>query len=65
MLTRKLNDVSLSGIIANNAVFLSPNDGKSNSSVCVNCAILSKLNFSNLEANVTCMDFNVFADPLW
>ena len=60
---KKLNDVSLSGIIANNATFFSPKLGKSNSSVCVSCAILSKLNFSSLAARVTCIDFNVLAEP--
>ena len=63
MLTKKLNEVSLSGINANNAVFFSPKLGKSNSSVIVNPAILSKLNFSNLEDNVICIDFKVFAEP--
>ena len=52
ILTKKLKLVSLSGIKANKAVFFSPNDGKSNSSVAVQEAKLSRLNFSNLAAKV-------------
>jgi len=64
MLTIKLNDVSLSGSNANNAVFLSPIIFNSNSSVIVNDAKPSRLNFSSLEASVICIDFNVLPVPL-
>lgn len=49
----------MSGIKANNAVFFSPKDGKSNSSVAVNEARLSRLNFSNLAASVIWIDLRV------
>jgi len=65
MLTKKLNEVSLSGIIANNAVFFSPKVESSISSVQVIPARLSKLNFSKRDWRVTCIDFKVLADPLW
>jgi len=52
ILTRKLNDVSLSGINANNAVFFSPRVDNSSSSYIVIEAKLSRLNFSNREASV-------------
>ena len=55
--TRKLNDVSLSGMITNNAVFLSPSIAKSNSSVTVNDESDSRLNFSSFAAKVIWMDF--------
>ena len=55
----------MSGISANNATFFSPNEGKSNSSVAVKDARLSRLNFSNLAASVIWIDFNVFALPEW
>lgn len=49
---KKLNDVSLSGIIANKATFFSPILVISNSSVCVNLDKDSRLNFSKRAANV-------------
>ena len=48
----------------NNAVFTSPIVDNSNSSVIVKDSTLFKLNFSNLEANVIWIDFNVLALPL-
>ena len=61
--TRKLYDVSLSGMTAKSAVLRSPSDGRSSSSVAVRPAMESRLNFSRREASVTWMDFNVLAEP--
>ena len=63
MLTKKLKLVSLSGIKANKAVFLSPNFDNSNSSVKTIFDKLSRLNFSSLADRVICIDFNVLAEP--
>ena len=61
--TRKLKLVSLSGIMANIAVFFSPSVLSSSSSVIVSDERLSRLNFSSLAARVICILFKVFADP--
>ena len=54
---------ALSGMIANSAVFSSPIRHRSSSSVIVSDAMLSRLNLSNLEASVICIDFSVLPDP--
>lgn len=64
MLTRKLNEVSLSGINANNATFFSPMLSNSISSILVIFASSIRLNFSSLEDKVIWIDFKVFAEPL-
>ena len=61
--TRKLKLVSLSGIRANKATFLSPKLDKSSSSVAVSAARERRLNFSNRAAKVIWMDFSVLAEP--
>ena len=58
-----MKSVLLSGMIANNAIFSSPNLSNSSSSVFVIPSIVSRLNFSSFEASVTIIDFNVLPAP--
>ena len=60
---RKLKLVSLSGMTANSAHFLSPSDARSSSSTAVRAEIASKLNFSSLAESVIWIDLSVFAEP--
>jgi hypothetical protein len=52
MEARKLKLLSLSGMMINSAVFFSPMEVRSSSSVTVRAARLSRLNFSSRAASV-------------